>query len=58
MIAINSPLFVVVTFKNIVFLVDKEKSDFLKAGCSFLIVRKLTKEIIAQAIEAHAEDDA
>jgi hypothetical protein len=36
---------------------NKEKSDFAEPD-PVIIVRKLTKEIIARALEAYAEDDA
>ena len=37
---------------------DKEKTNFSEPGDPFIIVRKLTKEIITEAIEAYASDDA
>ena len=46
------------TPKNLVSLMDKEKMDFSEPGCPFIIVRKLTKEIIEEAIKAYPEDDA
>lgn len=49
---------VIATAKNIVSLMDKEKEDFSEPGDPFIIVRKLTKEIIEKAVKAHAEDDA
>lgn len=49
---------VVATPKNLVSLMDKKNSDFLETGHPFIIVRKLTKEIIEKAIKAHAENDA
>ena len=49
---------VVATAKNIVSLMDKEKTNFSEPGEPFIIVRKLTKEIITEAIEAYAENDA
>ena len=49
---------VVATCKNIVSQMDAMKTDFLEAGCPFIIVRKLTKEIIEKAIESYAKEDA
>jgi hypothetical protein len=49
---------VVATQKNLLTLMDYEKSDFLSAGDPMIIVKKLTKEVIQKAIEAYAEDDA
>ena len=49
---------VVATAKNIVSLMDKEKTDFLEPDNPFIIVRKLTKEIIEEAVKAYAENDA
>ena len=49
---------VVATCKNILSSMDKEKSDSSEIGCPFVIVRKLTKEIIEKAIKAYAEDHA
>ena len=37
---------VLATAKNIVFLIEKEKTNFLTPGDPFIIVKKLTKEII------------
>ena len=49
---------VIATAKNIVSLMDKEKTNFLEPGDPFIIVRKLTKEIIEEAVKAYAENDA
>ena len=49
---------VVATAKNIVSLMNKKKKDFAEPACPFIIVRKLTKEIIEKAIEACAKNDA
>lgn len=49
---------VIATAKNIVSLMDKEKTDFSEPGEPFIIVRKLTKEIIEEAVKAYAEEDA
>ena len=48
---------VVSTPKNLLSLMNKEKSDFAEPD-PVIIVRKLTKEIIAKALEAYAKDDA
>ena len=47
---------VVATAKNIESLMDKEKMNFFEPGYPFIIVKKLTKEIIEEAIQAYAED--
>lgn len=49
---------VVATQKNLLTLMDNEKSDFLSPGDPMIIVRKLTKEVVEKAIEAYAEDKA
>ncbi len=49
---------VVATAKNIVSLMDKEKTNFSEPGEPFIIVRKITKKIITEAIEAYAKNDA
>jgi hypothetical protein len=49
---------VVATAKNIESLMDKEKINYFEPGYPFIIVKKLTKEIITEAIEAYASDDA
>ena len=49
---------VIATAKNIVSLMDKEKTNFFGPGHPFIIVKKLTKEIIEEAVKAYAEDDA
>ena len=49
---------VVGTPKNLVRLMENEKSDFLSPGDPIVIVKKMTKEVIEQAIKAYAEDDA
>jgi hypothetical protein len=37
---------------------DKEKMNYFEPGHPFIIVKKLTKEIITEAIEAYVSDDA
>jgi hypothetical protein len=49
---------VVATAKNIESLMDKEKINYFEPGYPFIIVKKLTKEIITEAIQAYASDDA
>ena len=49
---------VVATVKNIESLMAKEKTNYLEPGYPLIIVRKLTKEIIAEALQAYASDDA
>ena len=49
---------VVATAKNIESLMDKEKMNYFEPGYPFIIVKKLTKEIISEAIEAYASDEA
>ena len=44
---------VIATAKNIVSLMDKEKTNFSEPGDPFIIVRKLTKEIIEEAVKAY-----
>jgi hypothetical protein len=49
---------VIATVKNLVSLMNKEKTNFLEPGDPFIIVRKLTKEIIEEAVKAYAENNA
>jgi len=49
---------VVATAKNIESLMDKERINYFEPGCPFIIVKKLTKEIISEAIKAYASDEA
>jgi hypothetical protein len=46
---------VVATQKNLLTLMNNEKSDFLSPGDPMIIVRKLTKEVIEEAIQAYAD---
>jgi len=48
---------VVATPKNLMYLMKKENSNFLSPGEPMIIVRKLTMEIIQEAIQAYAEDE-
>ena len=36
---------------------ENEKSDFLSPGDPIVIVKKMTKEVVEEAIQAYAEDD-
>lgn len=49
---------VAATCNNILALMDKEKINFSEPVCPFIIVTKLTMEVIEEAIEAYAKDDA
>ena len=49
---------IVGTPKNLLRLMENEKSDFLSPGDPIVIVKKMTKEVIEQPIRAYAEDDA
>jgi len=49
---------VVATSKNMESLMDNAKTNYFEPGHPFIIVKKLTKEIITEAIEAYASDDA
>ena len=49
---------VVGTPKNLLRLMENEKSDFLSPGDPIVIVKKITKEVIEEIIQAYAEDDA
>jgi hypothetical protein len=48
----------VATVKNLLTLMNNEKSGFLSPEEPMIIVRKFTKEILEKTIEAYAEDDA
>ena len=49
---------IVATAKNIESLMDKERTNYFEPGYPFIIVKKLTKEIISEAIQAYASDEA
>ena len=49
---------VVATAKNIESLMDKERMNYFEPGYPFIIVKKLPKEIIYEAIQAYASDEA
>lgn len=48
---------VVGTYKNILSLLNKKNSNFLPPGEPMIIVKKLTMEVIEEAIQAYAKDD-
>jgi hypothetical protein len=48
----------VVTYRNILSLMNDEESDFLFPMGPMIVVKKLTMENIERAIEAYVEDDA
>lgn len=47
----------IATAKNIESLMDKEKMNYFGPSHPLILVKKLTKEIITEAIEAYAEDN-
>lgn len=49
---------VIATAKNIESLMDKERMNYFEPDYPFIIVKKLTKEIISKAIQAYAPDEA
>jgi 5'(3')-deoxyribonucleotidase len=49
---------VIATAKNIVSLMDKEKTHFSEPGYPFIIGRKLTKRIIKEVVKTYAKNDA
>lgn len=49
---------IVGTPKNFLTLMNRHEMDFLEPGCPFIIVRKLTMEVIEKAIHAHTQDNA
>jgi len=46
---------IVGTYKNILSLLNQENSNFLPPGEPIIMVRKLTMEVIEEAIEAYAK---
>lgn len=48
----------IATTKSILQRMDQEKSNFSNPSDLFIVVRKLTQEIITEALEAYAEDNA
>lgn len=51
-------IIIIGTAKNLLTLMNNEKSDFLSPGDPIVIVRKMTKEIAEKAVRAYAEDNA
>ena len=49
---------IVGTPKNLLTLMNRHGMDFLEPGGPFIIVRKLTMEVIEKAIDAHTENNA
>ena len=49
---------VVATQKNLLTLMNNDKTDFLSPGDPMIIVKKLTKEVVEEAIECYAEGNA
>ncbi len=49
---------VVATARNIESFIDKENVTFFEPGHPFIIVKKLTKEIIEETLKAYVEKDA
>ena len=50
-------ILVVATQKNLLILMNNEKSDFISPGDPMIIVRKLTKEVVKDAIQVYAENN-
>lgn len=48
---------VVGTAKNLEWLIEKEKKNFFGPSHPFIIVKKITKEIIEETIQAYAENN-
>lgn len=53
----DSYVVVIGTPINLLTLMANEKSDFLSPGNPIVIVKKMTKEVIEEAIQAYAEDE-
>jgi hypothetical protein len=49
---------VVGTPKNLLRLMENEKSNFLSPGDPIVVVKKMTKEVVEEAIQAYADDEA
>jgi hypothetical protein len=48
---------VIGTPKNLLKLMENEKSNFLSPGDPIIIVKKMTKEVVEEAIKAYVDDD-
>ena len=46
------------TPQNLLEEMNQEKTNFVRPGSTMIIVKKLTKEIVTEAIQAYAENDA
>ena len=51
-------IIVVGTAQDLLEEMKQEKTNFVGPGTPHIIVKKLTKEIVTEAIEAYAQDDA
>jgi uncharacterized tellurite resistance protein B-like protein len=49
---------VVGTPKNLLRLMENGKSNFISPGDPIVVVKKMTKEVVEEAIQAYADDDA
>ena len=49
---------VIATAQNLISLMDKERMNYSEPGPPFIIVKKLTKEIIEEAVKAYVKNDA
>ena len=54
---VDTYVLTVATPKNVEYLMEKYGINYSDPGYPFLLVKRLTEEIIAEAIHAHAEDD-
>ena len=48
---------VVATPKNLEYLMDQKKRNYLRPGHPFLVVKEFTPEIIKEAVKAYAEEN-
>jgi len=48
----------ILIIQTCLFSTENEKSDFLSPGDPIVIVKKITKEVIEETIQAYAEDYA
>ncbi len=46
------------SMENLLRLMENEKSNFLSPGDPIVVVKKMTKEVVEEAIQAYADDDA
>ncbi|AAK78981.1 hypothetical protein BJV85_003001 [Clostridium acetobutylicum] len=49
---------VVATEQNLITQMNNSKKDFIEAGCPFVIVKELRKNIIKDAVQSYAEGNA